>query len=120
MQTQFPGGLLEQLRAMVQLLAAPAPLQIAWLVEHKVPVDELALQFYDVVPAWFPDLEEDGLLHEPAKQALLSLNESLGVMSDSGRDSLWITDEALYSEPEWEHIRELAKTALEMLRAVGS
>jgi hypothetical protein len=67
--------LLGQLREMVDLLAAPAPIQERWLMQERLPVGELALQLDDAVPGWFARLATEGLLTLEAEQALLALNQ---------------------------------------------
>jgi len=44
-----PRDWLEQLREDVQLIAAGAAEQEHWLMEHRLPVDEIALQLNDYV-----------------------------------------------------------------------
>jgi hypothetical protein len=103
--------LLGQLRESVALLAAPASEQERWLAEHRVPVDELALQLDDEVPGWFSPLTEAGLLSPATQTALRALNDFFLSFSGPQNAALW-TEEALYEAQEWQHARELAQQAL--------
>jgi hypothetical protein len=103
--------LLDQLREFVELLAAPAADQERWLVGHRVPVDELALQLADAVPQWFPRLSKAGLLTEDAKEALLELDAALSSFGGRANAPLW-TDDALYVADQWQRVRDLASRAL--------
>lgn len=107
--------LLAQLREGVELLAAPAAEQEAWLVQHRVPADELALQLDDEVPAWFPRLSQAGLLSEEAQAALRALNDHFLSFGGPQNAALW-TEEALYETRQWQRARELARHALAQMR----
>jgi hypothetical protein len=94
---------------MVGMLAAPPRAQLGWLVENRLPVDELALQLYDAVPAWFPRLVEAGLLTTNAQSRLFALKSELLSLRDSPKD--W-TDDGLVHAGGWRRVRELAERAL--------
>jgi hypothetical protein len=101
----------------VAILAASPEDQERWLLDDRVPapVDELAPQFDDAVPGWFPRLKQHDLLSPAAEQALNSLAQAFESMRKPGDHSLWEV-RALYERLEWEHIRRLASTALLELR----
>jgi len=103
--------LLGQLREFVELLAAPAATQEAWLKKGRWPVDELAMQLDDAVPAWFPRLTEAGLLSAKAQQVLVVLLAALDDFSGRQNAALW-TKDALYDAPQWQGVRDLAGRAL--------
>jgi hypothetical protein len=106
--------LLNQLREAVELLAAPGDEQERWLIQHRMPVDELALQLDDAVPGWFPRLAGAGLLDPKAEASLRALDAELGRFSGPQNASLW-TEEALYDATEWTNVRTLAARALSTL-----
>jgi hypothetical protein len=103
-----------EVREDVELLSAPAEKQERWLEQHRVPVDEMALQLNDDVQVLFPRLIREGLLNESAKQAIAEIDAFFGTFSGKENSVLW-TEEALYTEAVWEHIRDLARVALEKL-----
>ena len=106
--------LFADLRETVVLLAAPAPEQRDWLAERQYPVDEIALDLADIVPDWFPLLGGAALLDVDAEASLIVLDDALDQMCGRGQDALWSVD-ALFTAPEWEHVRLLARRALERL-----
>jgi hypothetical protein len=73
-------ALLAQLREMIELLAPSAGTQVSWLIEQRYPVDELALQLDDAVPAWFSRLRQHQLLPQGAATALVDLRHLLGAI----------------------------------------
>ena len=52
--------------------------QEAWADRTGFPVDEIILQLADMVPGWFPRLQEHHLLDESQEQELLALRDYLG------------------------------------------
>jgi hypothetical protein len=106
--------LFADLRETVVLLAAPAPEQRDWLAERQYPVDEIALDLADIVPDWFPLLGGAALLDVDAEASLIVLDDALDQMCGRGQDALWSVD-ALFTAPEWEHVRVLARRALATL-----
>jgi hypothetical protein len=106
--------LFRQLREFVELLAAEAADQKAWLCSEHVPVDEMMLQLDDAVPAWFPRLEQAGLIGTQAENALRSLLDF--VLSLPSAKALW-QDDALDDAPEWQQIRKIAGHTLSVLDA---
>jgi len=114
MRELSPEELLGELRESVELLAATPTQQEEWLHEHRFPVDELALQLDDEVPAWFPRLASAGLLTDDAQEALRDLNAALAQFSGSQNASLW-TERALHDAPEWRKVRDLAARAFAAL-----
>ena len=116
MSTIPPRELRGQLLEMVELLAAPAGVQIGWLVTQRYPVDELMLQFFDAVPAWFGRLRENGLLSDAEHDALEHLRDLLGEMGDH---PIWEDDDALRTAAEWANMREAASSALTLMTAEG-
>jgi hypothetical protein len=115
----YPGRVVEipvdalfaQLREMVVLLASPAGEQVSWLAKQHYPVDELALQLDDAVPAWFSRLREHQLLPEGAATALVDLNAYLGTIRSGSGLNPW-SHEGLRVAPEWSRVRALATDAL--------
>lgn len=114
-----PRELLKQLEESAARLAAPASEQAEWLrhgAAMALPVDELALDYFDSVPLWFPRLKRHRLLPESSGRALTQLHDALDEMIDGGDQRLWESDEALFIHPEWGNIRLLAKKALAEIR----
>lgn len=104
----------DELRKVVELLAAEAPVQLAWLDENRYPSDELMLSLDDAKDAWFRRLEEAGLLTATVKESLLSLLEFLLSLQDP---ALWQSDGALVEAPEWREIRLRAGKSLAVMDA---
>jgi hypothetical protein len=102
------------LRETVVLLAAPPADQRAWLTERQYPVDEIALDLADIVPDWFPLLGSAALLDFDAEASLIVLDDALDRMCGRDLDALWTFD-ALFTAPEWEQVRVLARRALATL-----
>jgi hypothetical protein len=99
--------LFNQLHEMAAVLAAPADDQIRYIMSSlglPVPVDELYLQLDDSVPSWFPWLRPNHLIDDQAEAALRN-TEGL---------RLW-EDDALYHRQEWEQVRKLAESTLDLM-----
>lgn len=108
-----PKELLAQLEEDVALIAADPREQEAWAERRNVPAEEIALQFYDAVPLWFPRLRENGLIDGADERALADLNRYLeNVQGNLFFDGPSVRDSA----PEWETVRRLAARALASLR----
>lgn len=107
----FSGEPVEQIRQMVRLLAEPAPVQEAWLSEYGFPVDELALQIYDVVPSWLPELTQTGSITASADTALRHLEQYLQSMTKPSNVHLF-DRLALHETGEWENVRQLARRVI--------
>lgn len=101
-----------QLVGAVELLAAPAELQLKHLhALGSVSVDELALEFDDVSGAML----QSGSMSPPQAKAVAELAGQLRLMSGRERSVLW-TEEALERSPHWETVRRLARDALSLMR----
>jgi hypothetical protein len=101
-------GVLEQLCYSLQLLASPAQAQLNHFpVGWVVLTDEMVLDF----DHWIQCLSA---YWKPSNEQLVQLSrldDFLSEMSASLHSDFW-TDEALSSDPKWEQVRTLAKTAL--------
>jgi len=101
-------GVLTQLRLSLQLLAAPAQAQISHFPAHHVVLtDEMALDFEN----WAGCVQTYWKLSGEQKAKLTVLDDLLSRLSGSVSGAFW-TDEALFRDPRWEEIRNLAKAAL--------
>ncbi|HEY2241468.1 MAG TPA: hypothetical protein VGI21_21880 [Streptosporangiaceae bacterium] len=98
-----------------QLLAAPGPVQVAWLIARNLPIDELAEQFSDSVQLFLPDLIEDGQVNDRAAAALRAVDAELDVLRKSGDHLLWTASAELHDSPAWQRVRDLALSALDAL-----
>ncbi|SRR5216683_524264 len=114
MREKSPEEIFAEVREDVELLSAPAEKQERWLEQHRVLVDEMALQLNDDVQVLFPRLTREGLLDELAKQAIAEIDAFFSTLGGRENAVLW-TEEALYAEAVWSHIRDLARVALEKL-----
>jgi hypothetical protein len=104
--------LLNQLREMIAIIAAPAEEQLDFLtVGVPAPADELLLQLDMAVPSWFVRLEQHGLIDQTSKDAIMGLRKFLGNMKGPW---LW-SDDALISSDEWRDVRERARIVLSLL-----
>lgn len=101
----------DMVKASVKLLAAPPAEQERWLAENHFPVDELALQLDDDIPACLPRLMQANLISPTAEETLRALDEALTSFSGPVNAVLW-TEEALYDAEQWQHVRALARRAL--------
>lgn len=111
-----PLELRQQLIECVDVLAWPGDAQMAWLEEHGFPATEMAEQYIDAVPGWFPRLRAHGLLGPDAEQALIALSDFLLSFLQSSDDALW-EDSAVRSDPAWNQIRERARITCQTLAA---
>lgn len=106
-------GHAERLRRVTEILSWDAGEQLAYLREllgSDTMVDELALQFddsYQVVP----ELRAADLVSGEAEGSLRELADRLTELD--GAD-LW-SAESLREAPQWQTVRELARTALPLL-----
>ena len=107
-----PAELLVQLKEMVDLIIASAAEQEAWAEAGnvRVPAEEVALQLYDAVPAWFQRLTETGMIDQADREALGALERYI----QSVQGKLFSCD-GVAEVPEWERVRELARNSLSLL-----
>lgn len=106
-----PRRLTELLRA-VAVLALPASAQQDWLSsrgEHRV-VDSLAIDIYETAEQAV-ELRDRRWIPEIATDRILDLNRTLNGMSGPSKSELWSHD-ALGVAPEWEQVRQLARSVL--------
>jgi hypothetical protein len=109
--TGSPEESLAQLTEHVAILSAPANKQEIWANEHNLPIDELMLQFFDMVPGWLPRLQAAGVIDSSDELALLRLR----VHFDSvmlGRTNLFTKWDTVRDALEWQRVRDLAEAAL--------
>ncbi len=94
-------------------LAAPASHQVEYLRKMNVLplVDELALEFYDLV-LLIPQLIANSGLTQEQGANVYAVDRKLGEMSE--RKDLWRV-ESLTRAPHWDEVRKLAGVAIEMI-----
>jgi len=102
--------LLDGLRQIVQLLAAPADVALAYYPDGTVKADELALDFDNIGRAALESSESD--LTEVQRASLVMIDQLLGAITESSDDALW-TDEAVRTHPKWQAVRKAAGRALQ-------
>ncbi|HEY0971791.1 MAG TPA: hypothetical protein VGE02_12555 [Gemmatimonadales bacterium] len=106
---EYVGFEFDMLRAAMQALAAPAPVQLAHYTDLVVKADELALDFDDALllvrQSRAPEIDSR------LAAALAALDELLARMIGPTRPDLW-AENALRSRPEWAKVRSLASAAL--------
>ncbi len=101
--------ILNALRQLVQLLAAPADVALAYYPDGAVKADELALDFDNFGRA---ALKSSALeLTEAQRASVIALDQLLDAMTESRQQDLW-TDEAVRAHPQWQAVREAASRAL--------
>ena len=105
-----PDALFGQFVEVISLLAAPANRQEEWLGDHRSPVVELALQYYDSYHSFAQRLAENGLLDAEDGRHLDRLEQFMVGLPAYPDDFGW-----LQSGGEWTEIRELASRTLESL-----
>ena len=105
-------GLLEMLRAAVGHLSLDAEKQLAYLDQHGVHIDELALELDEVALA---AVSAPGLLTATQAELVTDLHERLDDFSGTENTELW-TAKAVRSSSEWADIRERARRAAAALR----
>ncbi len=106
--------ILPNLKEAVSLLAADAATQLAHLEGiGGAPVDELALEFDDAMHL-LAELMDSGLVGPRAATALRVLESQILAMSELEDPDLW-HGEFLASRGEWQQVRVLAASALELL-----
>ncbi|MFF3430509.1 hypothetical protein [Streptomyces sp. NPDC002602] len=94
----------------VVLVAAPAPVQVAWLEKYDVPPDEIVLGFDDGFRL-AERLAQEGRLGATALSDLRMIDEIFSEMAkDEGTDR-W-TRQALSTDAEWDRVRQLAREVL--------
>ncbi len=102
-------GVLANLRYTLQLLAAAAHDQIAHFLppDFAFKTDEMALDFDN----WATAVHTYWTLTREQIARLTELSAYLDSQSGPHNAGFW-TDEALVSDPRWDHIRALAQAAL--------
>ncbi len=99
---------LYRFKSTVELLAAPASIQLAALPDGICKADELALEF----DHWHGWLISSGIsLDEQQTKALSDLDSLLSTLSGLGDEELW-TDSAVEHDSRWGKVRELAALVL--------
>lgn len=101
--------ILDGLRQVLQLLAAPADVALAFYPDGTVKADELALDFDNFGRASLESSELE--LTEAQRASLIVIDQLLDAMTASRQDTLW-TDEAVRTHPKWQGVREAAGRAL--------
>ncbi|MCB2262240.1 MAG: hypothetical protein LGR52_04775 [Candidatus Thiosymbion ectosymbiont of Robbea hypermnestra] len=101
---------LEILHSVLRNLSSSADEQLEYLTALGMQnsIDEIALEFDDIVGPFVADLK----LPEAVRNKLRSIDERLNKMSD--HKDLW-TPAALKSRQEWTEIRSVARRALDDL-----
>ncbi|WKX74015.1 hypothetical protein [Streptomyces sp. XD-27] len=94
----------------LSVLAADAPVQVAWLVKHDVVPDEIALDF-DHAFRMAETLVEEGQLDRGALPDLREIDVVLRGMSGGENADRW-TRGALSIDEGWSQARRLARRVL--------
>jgi len=104
-----PQGVLSNLEASLQLLAARASDQVAHFLpaDFSNKADEMALDFEH----WSTSVASFHTLTSDQEKSLKVLNDYLQALSGEDNRSFW-TDQALVDDPRWEEVRAAAKVAL--------
>lgn len=100
-----PKQLLVQLLDSVELLAAPADEQIAWIEAKNVPISELILQYGDVYPIFCSRLCENAVIDELDIRCLESVKAAIYNLEQSPGDDLTANLDPIRQAPEWEAVR---------------
>ncbi|MFF4533962.1 hypothetical protein ACFY1P_32420 [Streptomyces sp. NPDC001407] len=109
-------GFYRNLARALELLAADAEEQVAYVSELGVGVDELALEFDDLF-RHAHGLVASELIPGAVIEALRTVDVELRNMTDSS-DSLWEED-AVRAAPEWRSLRSAARNAGIDVRSMG-
>ncbi len=96
-------------RQVVQLLAAPPDVALAYYPDGTVKADELALDFDNFGRAALENSELK--LTEAQRESLTKIDQLLDEMTDSRQHVLW-TEEAVRTHPKWRAVRDEARRAL--------
>ncbi len=107
-----PEELLIQFVESIELLAATADEQIAWLEGRNVPISELTLQFGDVYPIFCSRLIENGLLDYSDIQRLEGVKAAIHDLEQSPKDDLFGNMGLIREAGEWQSLRNRAREAL--------
>ena len=113
-RNEFTDSHRQHLMWSVQALAAPAEVQVTLYPDFVVKANELALDFdnwyecarFSLAPEW----------SESQRTSLAALDAKLDAMSRSGAEfteDLWL-ESALAADPNWEQVRDLARTAIRL------
>ena len=111
-----PKQLLVQLLDSVELLAAPANEQIAWIEAKNVPISELILQYGDVYPIFCSRLCENAVIDELDIRCLESVKAAIYNLEQSPGDDLTSNLDPIREAPEWEAVRNSARGALASIK----
>jgi hypothetical protein len=115
MAVQSPHPALDQVVEQVAVMAMDASDQERWAQTHSFPIDELMLQFSDMVPGWIPQLVASGAIDEADELRLLRMKVYPETMREMGESILWTESDQLAKSTEWQHLRVLADDALRSL-----
>ncbi len=98
----------------LRLLATGGEAQVAWLIEHKVPANELFEQLNDMWNIVQINLQGRRFVSRESIQLIDRLMMFLQELNDEGLATnvdVW-SDTAVQTLPEWQEVRERATRAL--------
>jgi hypothetical protein len=101
--------ILDGLRQIVRMLAAPGDEALALVPGGTVKADELALDFDNFGRAALESLGPE--LTDAQRESLINIDLLLDAMSGSQQADLW-TEDAVRTHPKWQAVREAARRAL--------
>ncbi|MEU9006369.1 hypothetical protein [Streptomyces sp. NPDC048551] len=100
--------------AALAVLGADSADQLAWIDQHEVVTDELALEFDDAFRL-MADLQQEEFLATEALGKLQLIDAVLAEMSGRGNAERW-SREALATDGGWRQVRALARDLLVSLQ----
>ncbi|MFE9401513.1 hypothetical protein ACFYNY_07040 [Streptomyces sp. NPDC006530] len=110
METPDPSFRRRLLIESLTMLAADSQTQVAWLNQHGVMTDEIALDF-DHAFRMAEALVAEGQLTGEVTAGLQEIDVILGGMSDDGNTERWTRD-VLSTDDGWARTRRLARRVL--------
>lgn len=103
--------------SILSVLASSADEQLNYLEKlGDVPVDELALEFDDIVNVVLTDLKKE-VITQKQYLCIKALDARFSELSGEENLSFW-TENALYNDLRWQEIRDMAATCLEGLAEI--
>ncbi|MDO3627540.1 hypothetical protein [Mucilaginibacter sp. BT774] len=101
------------LMSSIEMLAATSDNQREYLKKPgSFPcLDELALKFDDVYPAFKAQTQNDSSIPESIREKFARIDSALNLLSNSGDKSVW-DERALDTDP-WTEIRNIANSVLQ-------
>ena len=100
----------DSFKRALQALAQPASVQVELFPDFVAYGDELVLDYGEALERF--GVQSRDSLTRAQRAALADLDSRITELSGPDNEAFWLTRDALFKDPRWEEIRQLAKAVL--------